>query len=156
MNGKTKLLAVGLTAVLVFGLVTAVNATEDEGEHGRRGLLKKAFKFGQKQGEHKANLLNDLGLSENATREEIRDAIWAKKLTDLGLTEDSTIGEYRDAMRAKMDEKHAEMLAQLGLDEDASIEELRDAKKAFCEENPDDCPRKRMGGFGRKLKKHMV
>jgi hypothetical protein len=98
----------------------------------------------------KSTLFTDLGLPEDATPEEIREAVWEKRLADLGLTQDSTVGEFHEAMKAKMQERHQQMLEKFGLDGDATPEEIREAMKAYCEENPDDCPVRMGRGFGRR------
>lgn len=61
----------------------------------------------------------DLGLPENATREQISDALWQKQLKDLGLTEDSTLKEYKAALDAKMKTRKEEVdLARIIFDDD--------------------------------------
>jgi hypothetical protein len=140
MNGKTKLLAVGVTALVAFGLLMAVNATEGMEKRGRMGFFKRGFGMGQRGGHgNKTALLEDLGLPEDATTEQVRDAVWEKQLADLGLTEDSTIGEFREAMEARRQERHEERLDQvrekLGLTEDATEEEIWEAMKQWREEN---------------------
>ncbi|MBD3388376.1 MAG: hypothetical protein GF416_04805 [Candidatus Altiarchaeales archaeon] len=147
MDGKTKLFAAGLAALLVLGLVVAVNATEAAG--GSKGFSRHGFMKG-----HEPVNLEELGLTEDATREEIREAMWEKRLSDLGLTEDDTIGEFHIAVKARMEERHqemeerhSEMLSKLGLGEDATHEEIMEAHHAYCQENPDKCPGKMGGGF---------
>ncbi|MBU0762568.1 MAG: hypothetical protein KKD39_06040 [Candidatus Altiarchaeota archaeon] len=155
MNGKTKLLGAGLAALLVIGLVTAANAaSEGIGKCGG-GFLPPKQGYGMMHGKNTGMLLEDLGLPDDATREQVMDALWEKRLVDLGLTGDSTVSELHAAMKAKMQEKKAEMeekrqerLAELGLTEDATPEEVMAAMKAKCQENGDDCPHKAFGKGG--------
>ncbi len=134
-----KILVLGFAALLVTGLALA-------GGFGGWGI----------GGAGCADRMGELGLSENATREEVREAVWQKKLSDLNLTEDSTVGELREAMEARMQqtrermqERHQEMLGKLGLDEESTPEEVREAMKQYREDNPDDCPCKMKRGFHR-------
>lgn len=146
MKNKNKALVAGMTALLVLGFVAAANAVTNEQGKGMRGPGKQGHGM---HGEDRADIMEELGLTENATPEEIRDAHWQKKLADLGLTEEDSISEFQEAVKAKHEERHEEMLTKLGLGEDASREDIREAHKAYCEENPDECPEKRGRGFGR-------
>ena len=120
MNRKTKVLGAGLAALLVIGLVaTAHSAIQGKGE-GLKGR-------GMRKGFGPLAMAGSLGLPENATRQQIKDAVWDKRLADLGLTRESTIGEYVDAMEANMLERHNEMLEELGLPEDATPEQVHEA-----------------------------
>gem|GEM_PF-1311691 len=159
---KTIYLLAGLTALAVLGLLVAGDATDDGGKLGLQAFKGKGFMMGGHRGMGPGANLGELGLSENATRQEIHKAMWEKRLADLGLTESSTIGEFRQAMQtqrqamqAQMQEKYTEMLGKLGLDSDATPDQIREAHKAYCEENPDDCPTKLgfRGGFGRGMRK---
>jgi len=153
---KNKLIGVGIAALLIVGLAWSINAATQK----REGCpyLGKGKGFGQKGGFHagitkKANLheyatkekfkaagLEELGLSEDATKEEVMEAMFQKKLEKLGLTEDSTIRELKDAMK---EQKLSMMRKKLGLSEDATEEEIKDAlgEKAF------NGPK----GFGKKM-----
>lgn len=144
--GKNKLIGVGIAALLIVGLALAINAAT-QGEEGYP-CLGKGKGFGQKGGFHarikerlnlpkeatrmgvKAAGLEELGLSEDASKEEIMEAMFQKKLEKLDLTEDSTIGELREAMQ---EQKLSMMRKKLGLPEDASEEDIKDAlgEKAF-------------------------
>lgn len=152
MEGKN--LLVGIAALLVFGavLVSSIGVYEN-GEQpcngkgmGFRGLGE-GKRFGQlgnlSGGQGRAAMLEDLGLSEDATKEEIMEAMFQKKLEKLGLTEDSTIGELREAMQ---EQKLSMMREKLGLSDDATDQEIKDAlgEKAF------NGPKFR-GGVGRKM-----
>ena len=143
MNGKTKILAGGLIALMVLMGAASASADYMRGKQGKgqRGM-------GQGMGHNIADIIADLGLPEDATREDVREAMWVKKLADLGLTEDSTVGEFHEAMQAKNQELRAEKLAKLGLAEDAQPEDIRVAMQAYCEDNPDECPRKGRGSQG--------
>ncbi len=143
MNGKTKILAWGIIALMIF--VGAASASADY-MRGKQGKGHRGMDPGM--GGNIADVIADLGLPEDATREDVREAMWAKKLADLGLTEDSTVGEFHVAMKAKNQEWRADMLAKLGLAEDAQPEDVRAAMKAYCVENPDDCPKKGRGPNG--------
>ncbi|MFH0860641.1 MAG: hypothetical protein V1921_05525 [Candidatus Altiarchaeota archaeon] len=146
---ERKIGIVALMALLAFGLVVAVNATDDAEDAGKRGFLHRGPCMGEKQGMNATALLEGLGLSENATPDEVREALWQKRLEGLGLGEESTVGEFHAAVKAEMQERRQEMLEKLGLGEDATPEEIREARKAYCKENPDDCPKRMRGGFGR-------
>jgi len=93
-------------------------------------------------------MMEELGLPENATREQVDDALWEKRLKDLGLTWDSTIAEYRDAVKARMLERRQEglksMREKLGLAEDATEEQVKEALRQWREDN-----REMMPGMGR-------
>ena len=153
MNTKTKYLAAGLAAIMLIGMVGAVGTGVQEfRKQGKRGMFGGGHgMFGQGPGNHGRPQvdLESLGLPADATREQVREAMWAKKLADLGLTEESTLAEFHaanvarhDERQAEMLEKRTEMLAKLGLTEDALPEDVREAMKAYCEQNPDDCPAK--------------
>ncbi|MBD3260076.1 MAG: hypothetical protein GF334_00055 [Candidatus Altiarchaeales archaeon] len=151
MDNKTKAMGLGLTALLVFGLVLAVNANTEEmmdvgcgnhpqhGFHMRGGMGRPHFK------------LTELGLPEDATHEDVRQALWEKRLSDLGLTEESTVGQYHNALVARNRERRNQMLFELGLDEDATDEQMREAHKKRREENPQECPCKGGRGFRQRL-----
>ncbi len=137
---RSKILGVGIAALLIVGLAWGINAaTQEKGECPFSGK-KAGFHAGIKKGlnlpkdatreEVKAAWLEEMGLSEDATKEEIMEAKFQKKLEGLGLTEDSTIGELREAMQ---EQKLSMMREKLGLSEDASEEEIKDAlgEKAF-------------------------
>lgn len=142
-----KNILLGLLALAVVGLIFVGYSTADNsdrevmdgkpGLHRGFGMMDRGMMMGG--GIDHPGLIEDLGLSENATPEEVSETVWQKKLSDLGLTEDSTVRELREAMKSKTQEKHQEMLEKLGLDEDATPEDIRETQKAYCEENPDDC-----------------
>ncbi|MFH1721250.1 MAG: hypothetical protein ABH950_01450 [Candidatus Altiarchaeota archaeon] len=130
MKLLTKILAVGLTALLAFALASAVNANGTIGEKGITGFAKHGFmRGGPIGGLDKAATLKELGLSEDATREQVQEARWQKSLSDLGLTEQSTVGQFHAAMKAQMQERHVEMLdslkEKLGLPADATEEQVQ-------------------------------
>lgn len=163
-----KPIGVGLVALLVVALVLAANATEDLKNPGRSFFRMRGFAFGRAhEGMNKTAFWENLGVPENATREQVEEALWEKQLEDLGLTEDSTVGEYRLAMKARMQarqeqmqarmqEQRTEMLEKLGLGEDATPEEMREARQNYCSENPDDCPCGMKAGFGHGMRGHMI
>jgi len=138
---RKSMLVIGLAALLVFGLVLAVDAAQGMRQEKKGGFHGGGFMFGLgEKPVNKTAMFNDLGLPENATHEQVMDARWQKRLADLGLTEDSTIKEYREAMKAKMQEKQGQMLEEmkenLGLPADATVEQVREAMK----ENKPDHP----------------
>ena len=137
---KNKLIGVGIAALLIIGLAWGINAATQENKGCPFSGKKGGFHAGIKEGMNlpkdatmekvKAAGLEELGLSEDATKEEIMEAMFQKKLEKLGLTEDSTIGELREAMQ---EQRLSMMREKLGLSEDASEEEIKDAlgEKAF-------------------------
>jgi hypothetical protein len=138
MEKKQMIFVVGIAALLVLGLVMAVNATE-QGKAGFLGGGCLGGGFGMHMRQGNTTFFGSLGLSENATREEINDAMWAKQLKDFGLTEDSTLGEYRQAVRAKMQanpqERMQKMRESLNLPENATQEDIQNLMKQRREEN---------------------
>jgi len=156
MNWKTKM-AFGLTAVMLLGIAAAVSASDEVGEYagfGKRGFAKDhAFMgFGAMIGGGRVS--EDLGLPENTTREQAREALWSTRLQELGLTEDSTIRQLHGVLKARQDvvreQRHEHVRQNLGLDESAGCLEIREAVKARCMENPQDCPNRLNAGFFRK------
>jgi hypothetical protein len=101
-----------------------------------------------KMREDRQEMLEKIGLDEDATPEEVRDALWDKRLEDLGLTDESTIGELRAAMKerrqAMWKEKLSEMKEKLDLPEEASEEEVKEALK---EKHGEFQGYRHMGGF---------
>ncbi len=119
MMKTKKVLAVGIVALLIFGLILAANATVEKTH---------------KRNMHDAPMIEELDLPEDATPKEVRDAILEKRLKELGLTEDSTIKELKEAREERMQTRWKE---KLGLSEDASEEEITAAlkeKREQCEE----------------------
>ena len=143
---ERKNILVGLAALLVFGalLVTSLGTQEEEGcpfagkEFRGKCNGEESCPFagkdlrgkGELAGEGKAAMLEKLGLGEDATREEVREAMFQEKLDKMGLTEDSTIREMKDAMYGH---RLSMMREKLGLSEDATEEEMKDAlgERAF-------------------------
>ncbi|MBN2015071.1 MAG: hypothetical protein JW778_07820 [Candidatus Altiarchaeota archaeon] len=124
---EKKFLVAGFAALLIAGFVVA-GATMRGGRPGLPGA----------PGDHTA-MLQDLGLSENSTPEEVREAMFNRRLEELGLTEDSTIKELREAMEAKSqtmgEERLMDLKERLGLSEDATEEDIEEALK----EKQGDC-----------------
>lgn len=118
---EKKFLVAGFAALLIAGFVVA-GATMRGERLGFPGALI----------DHTA-MLQNLGLSENSTPEEVREAMFDRRLEELGLTEDSTIKELKAAMKAerkKMQEKRLlELREALGLADDATEEEIMEALK---------------------------
>lgn len=140
---RKKFLVAGLSALLILGIVAAVNAVTDGlGEQGRAGVFRG---FGMKGfGMGKSPAIGDLGLPENATSPEIREALFQRRLAGFGLTEDSTIRELRLALE---EQRQGMIRERLGLSEDAGGEEIQ----AALAEKAGDKPlrhRGRMGGRG--------
>ena len=83
----------------------------------------------------KPDIKENLGLEEDATREEVKAAM----LENLGLTEDSSKEEIRDAIKQKKIEMKEQVMEQikekLGLPSDATQEEVHDALQEWREEN---------------------
>jgi hypothetical protein len=127
MMGKTKLFGALLAAFLVLGLLTAVSAKEGENTERRSGMHKMRWQMAPHPG--KMGMIEDLGLEDDASREEIMEALWDKKLKDLELTPESKISEFQTVMRQKRQERMAEKLSELGLDSDASPEDIMQAMK---------------------------
>ncbi|MBN2250583.1 MAG: hypothetical protein JW724_00730 [Candidatus Altiarchaeota archaeon] len=87
--------ALGVLSVLICGgLVTAYLAEDSMGKRGK-GLMMRAD-------------LEGLDLPEDATREQVREAVRAKEMEELGLSEDATDEEIRAAMQQRMEERRAE------------------------------------------------
>lgn len=143
MQNKKKMLALGAAALLVFGLVMAVNAVvnatkvmEKQGIDGfhRNGCMQGGFP------RHMDNkFLEELGLPENASRKQVRDAVWDKQLKELGLTESSTIKEFRQALEARAqamgEERIQKIKEKLNLPENATQEDIKNAMKQWRDEN---------------------
>lgn len=175
---KKKTFCVGLAALLVFGLVAAANSAQNREKNWGPGF--RGLGMGPMEncgGMNKTALIeelglpdnathqevaqalrlrqySDLGLPENATREEIMEALWLKRLSDLNLTGDSTVRDFHNAVKARMMERRGQLTGGIGLDEDSTPGEVHQAMKENCGENPEDCPG-RMGrgmGFGRGFK----
>jgi hypothetical protein len=115
---EKKFLVVGFAALLIIGFVAA----------------------GASRGFRERPDLEELGLSEDATPQEIQEALFQKRLSDLGLTEDSTIKELKEAVeanrRAMWEERLSKLKEKLGLLEDASEEDVKEAlkeKRGECE-----------------------
>lgn len=156
MDKNKRILVVGFAALLVLGglamvvnaVVNAMNAT-DVGTQGMGGCsMRRGFPGHMNERMLLGNLtvLENLGLPENASREQVREALWQKELKDLGLNEDSTLREYRQAIEAKMQADQAKMQAnqeermqkikeKLGLLENATQEDVMNAMKQWREEN---------------------
>jgi len=134
MENKKKIVLVGAAILLVLGLVMAVNAglnaTKAMEKHGMRGFSKEGC---MRRGFPSQNVtvLDNLGLPENATREQVREAVWEKKLTELGLTENSTIREFRQALETRMqavrDERIQKLEEKLNLPANATQEDIKNA-----------------------------
>lgn len=141
MTAKKKMLAGSAATLLLISLVAGVSAAAGQGnELGPNGF---GMKRGGFHGDRTASL-EELGLEEGATRQEIREAAWQKKLSVLGLTEDSTVGEFHDKMVEFREARHAERLdmmrEKLGLGDDATEDEIHEGMKTRREEN---------GGYGK-------
>ena len=127
---KKRILIVGAFALTVIGVLMVANANEQ----GKWMLSGKGWR---RSGTDHNNLLGNitflegLGLPENASGEDIRQAIWEKELKDLGLTEDSTLRQYRQAVEARMQASREERLRNLrermGLPENATAEDFQNA-----------------------------
>jgi hypothetical protein len=138
---KKKLLFAGAAAIMVVGLLAVANATEQAAADTKeRGPPCGGMRGGPGHGGDMSPL-KDLGLSENATMDQIDDAMWQKQLKDLGLTEASTLKEYRAAMEARMktmhEERQATLKEKLGLSADATDKEVMDALKKWQDDNKD-------------------
>jgi hypothetical protein len=139
MDTKKKILVVGAAALMVIGFVVAANAAVQGGAGA-------PWKGWGRQGMDKANLTASLGLPENATREQIGDAMWEKKIKDLGLTDSSTLAEYRQAVKAQMqsnmEQRKQGILAKLGLPADATKEDIQNAMQKWRQDNKELLPGK--------------
>ncbi len=107
MNWKKVVL--GASALLVLLAFTGYALADGFGGF-RRGI----GHTGGFSPEAKAELMEELGLLENASREEVMQARWQKHLKDLGLTEEDTIGEYREAVQARVRERIQELGDEAG------------------------------------------
>ena len=136
MDAKKKLLIVGAAALMVVGLVMAVNVTQQGGKSPGIGWMKG---WGRHMPPGNQTLLANLGLPENATRQQISDAMWEKQLKDLGLTDDSTLREYRQALEAKRktanDERMQALKEKLNLPANATQEDIQNATKQWRNDN---------------------
>jgi hypothetical protein len=135
-------LAIASIALLVFGLVMAVDAVRGIGK--RKGAFnvycKGRMQWTGEKPPNRTTITQELGLSENATREEIGEALWNKRLSELGLTQDSTIGEYREAVKAERQEMREqrirEMREKIGLPENATMDDIWTAFKGDKGKSP--------------------
>ncbi len=138
MNYKTKLLGAGLGALLIIGLVTSANAAIGELEKRQgSGLFHKSPGFGMRQGWNRTAITTELGLPDDATQEQIGDAIWQKRIVELGLKDDSTLAQYHEAVKAEMQKLRQGRLEKLGLSADATPEQAMDAMHRWRQENKD-------------------
>ncbi len=130
MKKTNKILAAGITALSILGFAAVVNAVDGEGL-GMRGFGHALKRGGNIGGLDKTTLLEDLGLPEDATREQIMEARWQKRLTQLGVSEDSTVRDFHAAMKAHQTAQFEEHLAKLkedlGLPADATQEAVQSA-----------------------------
>jgi hypothetical protein len=144
MDAKKKIMIVGAAALIVVGLIAAANAAVQAGAAA-------PWKGWGKRGMGLANLTQSLGLPENATRQQIGDAMWEKQITDLGLTDSSTLAEYRAALKAKMQEGQEERMqgvrAKLSLPANATRDDIMDAMKQWRAGNK-ELLQGAMGGHG--------
>lgn len=151
MKGKTRILAFSLLMVGIMG-VAAVSADYYGRAFGGRSM--------RADGPHMDYAIEELGLSGDASKDEVMRALRAKRLSDLGLTDDSTIGEFHAAMRQRNMQMRAEKLSDLGLSDDADFEQVRQAVRQACVNDPDECPKKaragRNGFVGRSMGCHKV
>lgn len=150
MKTKNKILAAGTAALLILGFAAVVNAVDGEGL-GMRGFSHAMKRGCPQSGVGKATLIEDLGLPEDATREQIMEARWQKKLSDIGLTEESTVGEFHDAMKAQREARFAERLEnikkKLGLPSDATQEDVKAALEEIRADGEGIGPRGGHGGM---------
>jgi hypothetical protein len=122
MDSKKKILIVGAATLIVVGLVMAGSAADPAkgfaGKWGMHGGMGKHIFSGNPRA------MENLGLPDNATREEVEGAMWAKQLKDLGLTEDSTLREYRQALQSRLQDDRQDMerkiIEKLGLPANAT------------------------------------
>ncbi|GEM_PF-2787277 len=150
MDKKKRILVGSSVALLALGLMIAVNATvnaTDTGKQGKMGFGRGSWMQGGPHqiqgymGKRTGNLtfLENLGLPENATGEQAREALWDEKLKDLGLTQDSTLREYRQALDARMqamqNERATKLKEKLGLSENVTNEEVMAAMKNWQHDN---------------------
>lgn len=150
MDTKKKLLIVGAAALIVVGLVVAANAVEQGAGFAGKGWMRGGM---GRHGQNMTSVFENLGLPANATMEQVRDAMWEKRIKDLGLTDESTLAEYRQALKAKMQANHEQQMqdvkAKLNLPENATKEDIQAAMKQWRADNKALLPGKgRMGGFG--------
>ncbi len=124
---KKSMLVLGLAALLLTGVVFAV----DFGGWGKRGIGCSSV----------GNITGELGLSGDASPQEIREALFQRRLVELGLTEDSTIRELRSALK---EQRQGMIRERLGLSEDAGEEEIQ----AALAEKAGDKPLRHMGRMG--------
>ena len=154
MDTKKKMLIVGAAALMVIGLVMAVNVTQQGIKPAGGGWMRGGWgKHVSTGNQTLMGLLGNLGLPENATRQQISDALWEKKLKDLGLTEDSTMREYRQALEAKMqaanDERMQKLKEKLNLPANATREEVQNAMNQWRNDKKELLPGKgHRLGFG--------
>jgi len=147
MNQKTKILVAGFVALLVFGMLVAVNAAiggigkQERGDFSRHDCMIGINVTSM----NKTGLFERLWLPKNVTRDKIQGAFWNKQLEDLGLTENSTLREYRQALEAKMqadrEERNQKLMEKLSLSQNATTDEITDAMKKWREENKELLPR---------------
>ncbi|MFH1404372.1 MAG: hypothetical protein ABIH11_08905 [Candidatus Altiarchaeota archaeon] len=145
MNAR-RLFVFGLAGLLLVGMVASANAFFGSQSQGKRGMFRNQLseKYGLPENgegcDFKTTVMEDLGLGEDATQEEVREALFARRLDQLGLTEDSTIRELRDALDAEREERLQEKMSALrekcGLPEDASEDEVKECMKERVRRGP--------------------
>jgi|GEM_PF-2918409 len=140
--GKKKLFVAGLVALLVTGLVYAAGfggvgkrwggcPVTDEIRDGL-GLDDDATPSEIKEA-LRENRLEELGLGENATSKQMREALFEENLDELGLCWDSTVRDFFDARNERKQLMWEERLPiikeRLGLPDDATEEDVKEAFK---------------------------
>lgn len=161
---KRKIWMIGLVVLLIIGVVSifAVSAQTGEGNQknpfcgkNKQGIFSKGFRSHSGFLNHSAELdkfKEQLNLSEDATKEDILEALKEKKgtwkrqhATNLhekhGLPVDVTDDQVREDWKQKREADYTTRLervkGKLGLSEDASEEEVHNALKKWREENKD-------------------
>jgi Spy/CpxP family protein refolding chaperone len=138
MDTKKKVLIVGAAALMVMALVVAASAAvQGVADASGKGWMRGGWGKHMRQGNQTEWAA--LGLPENATREQVSDAMWEKQLKDLGLTDSSTLAEYRQALKAKMqsgqEQRMAALKTKLNLPADATKDDVMNAMKQWRADN---------------------
>ncbi len=132
---KKKIMVFGVAALLIIGLVSVALAVN--------------MKTQEKIGHRFDNVKDELGLPEDASRQQVRAAVRVRIMGRLKLPEDASRQQIRNAMRQEREIQHKERLKKirdkLGLPAEATEEEVKEALQEWRQENKD-----LIAGFGHK------
>ena len=131
MDTKKKVLIFGAAALLVMSAIMVASAAGQGAWLNGKGF--RGVGWGRHAPSGNFTGLSSLGLPENATGEQVSDALWEKHLKELGLTDDSTMRQYRQALKAKMQANQEQRLQslreKLNLPGNATTDDIRGAMR---------------------------